>query len=96
MKETVGIAMSIVIIGENAGILIGPEVFGVVRDYTGDFAIGFWMLVAVALFTAAACCRIWKSKTFEIAKNGAAKGLRRASRICLTTSLIRSTIKSMC
>ena len=33
-KETIGIAMSIVIIGENVGILIGPEVFGFLREWT--------------------------------------------------------------
>ena len=34
-KETIGIAMSIIIIGENVGILIGPEVFGLLREWTG-------------------------------------------------------------
>ncbi|WP_338448045.1 MFS transporter [Niallia oryzisoli] len=38
-KETIGIAMSIVIIGENAGILIGPEIFGYLRQWTGEFTL---------------------------------------------------------
>ena len=40
-KETIGIAMSIVIIGENVGILIGPEVFGFLREWTDQFVASF-------------------------------------------------------
>ena len=43
-KETIGIAMSIIIIGENVGILIGPEVFGLLREWTGQFTTSFWVL----------------------------------------------------
>ena len=43
-KETIGIAMSIIIIGENMGVLIGPEVFGILREWTGDFTASFWSL----------------------------------------------------
>lgn len=60
-KETIGIAMSIVIIGENTGILIGPEVFGILRDFTGDFQASFWVIMGIGLLTAFFSASIWKS-----------------------------------
>ncbi|WP_171038176.1 MFS transporter [Aquibacillus sediminis] len=60
-KETIGIAMAIVIIGENTGILIGPEVFGILRDYTGNFHASFWILFYVGLITIIASVTMWRS-----------------------------------
>lgn len=60
-KETIGIAMSIIIIGENAGILIGPELFGILRDLTGDFQASFWIIMFVGLLTALFSVGIWQS-----------------------------------
>lgn len=60
-KETIGIAMSIIIIGENAGILIGPEIFGILRDYTGNFNASFWVLFCAGLITVIASVSIWRS-----------------------------------
>jgi MFS family permease len=63
-KESIGIAMSIVIIGENVGVLIGPEVFGVLREWTGDFKAGFWSLSIASLFMLIASIQIWRSGVF--------------------------------
>jgi MFS family permease len=64
-KETIGIVMSIVILGENAGILIGPEVFGLLRDLTGQFTASFWIMSAASLFSIAASIRIWRTGVFS-------------------------------
>lgn len=63
-KETIGIAMSIIIIGENAGILIGPEVFGLLREWTGNFTSGFWALSFASIFMLIASIQIWMSGVF--------------------------------
>lgn len=63
-KETIGIAMSIVIIGENMGVLIGPEVFGILRERTGDFATGFWALSLASVLMLISCLQIWRSGAF--------------------------------
>ena len=63
-KETIGIAMSIVIIGENVGILIGPEVFGFMRELTGSFVPSFWMLLFFGLINVVASLQIWRSGVF--------------------------------
>jgi MFS family permease len=64
-KETIGIAMSIVIIGENVGILIGPEVFGFLREWTGQFVASFWTLSIASLLMLFASLQIWRSGVFE-------------------------------
>lgn len=64
-KETIGIAMSIVIIGENTGILIGPEVFGFIREVTGSFIPSFWTLVLFGLINVFASMQIWRAGVFE-------------------------------
>lgn len=64
-KETIGIAMSIVIIGENAGILIGPEVFGLIREATGSFISSFWTLLFFGLINVVASLQIWRAGVFE-------------------------------
>lgn len=64
-KETIGIAMSIVIIGENAGVLIGPEVFGLLREVTGDFTAGFWSLTIASVLMMVASIQIWRTGVFE-------------------------------
>ncbi|MFB5189777.1 MFS transporter [Alicyclobacillus fastidiosus] len=48
-SETVGIAMCVIIFGENIGILLGPEVFGLLRDYIGNFVVGFWICLLIGL-----------------------------------------------
>lgn len=63
-KETIGIAMSIIIIGENMGVLIGPEVFGVLREWTGDFTAGFWTLSLAGIVMLISCIQIWRSGAF--------------------------------
>ncbi len=68
-KETIGIVMSIVILGENAGILVGPEVFGFLRDATGQFTASFWILSAASLFSVIASIRIRKTGVFLTNRN---------------------------
>ena len=63
-RETIGIAMSIVIIGENMGVLIGPEVFGLLREWTGDFIAGFWSLTIASVVMLIASIQIWRSGAF--------------------------------
>ena len=63
-KETIGIAMSIIIIGENMGVLIGPEVFGILREWTGDYTAGFWSLSVASIFMLISCIQIWRSGAF--------------------------------
>jgi predicted MFS family arabinose efflux permease len=62
--EGVGVAMAIIIIGENLGILIGPEVFGLLRQYTGGFTLGFCALSLGALLQIAMLHQIWKTGVF--------------------------------
>ncbi|EPZ43282.1 hypothetical protein K1I37_13495 [Alicyclobacillus acidoterrestris] len=66
-KGTMGIAMAIVIVGENAGILVGPELFGVMRGMTGHFVLPFWMLFAVGLIGVLFSLSIWRSGVFQLA-----------------------------
>jgi predicted MFS family arabinose efflux permease len=63
-KESIGIAMSIVIIGENVGVLIGPEVFGLLRQWTGAFTAGFWSLSIASVVMMIASIQIWRSGVF--------------------------------
>lgn len=63
-KETIGIAMSIVIIGENLGILIGPEVFGFLRQWTGDYIASFWAMSIAGILLLIASIQIWRSGAF--------------------------------
>ncbi|WP_206918717.1 CynX/NimT family MFS transporter [Alicyclobacillus acidoterrestris] len=66
-KETMGMAMSIVIVGENTGILVGPELFGVMRGMTGHFVLPFWTLFAVGLFGVLFSLSIWRCRVFQLA-----------------------------
>ena len=68
-KETIGIAMSIIIIGENVGILIGPEVFGLLREWTGHFTTSFWVLSIASLMMMVASLKIWRTGVFETKSN---------------------------
>lgn len=68
-KETIGIAMSIIIIGENAGVLIGPEVFGFLREWTGNFVASFWSLSIASLLMIVASLQIWKAGVFDSRSN---------------------------
>lgn len=63
-KESIGIAMSIVIVGENVGVLIGPEVFGLLRQWTGAFTAGFWSLSFSNSVMMIASIQIWRSGVF--------------------------------
>ncbi len=63
-KETVGIGLSMVIFMQNVGGLIGPQFFGSLRQNTGGFASGFWMLLLFGLFTVYACYKIWRTGIF--------------------------------
>ena len=42
-----GMAMAVIQIGQNAGMLLGPVLFGWLVDYTGGWATGFWVLTPV-------------------------------------------------
>ncbi|HVI20812.1 MAG TPA: hypothetical protein VM660_02030, partial [Bacillus sp. (in: firmicutes)] len=55
----------IVIIGENVGILIGPEIFGFLREWTGQFVASFWTLSIGSLLLLFASLQIWRSGVFE-------------------------------
>jgi MFS family permease len=44
-----GMAMAVIQIGQNAGMLLGPLLFGWLVDYTGDWATSFWTLAPVCL-----------------------------------------------
>jgi predicted MFS family arabinose efflux permease len=63
-KESIGISMSIIIIGENVGVLIGPEVFGFLREWTGAFTVGFWSLSIASLVMLISSIQIWRSGVF--------------------------------
>ena len=53
-----------VIFMQNVGGLIGPQFFGSLRQNTGGFASGFWMLLLFGLFTVYACYKIWRTGIF--------------------------------
>lgn len=63
-KETVGIGVSILIFMQNIGGLIGPQLFGFLREYSGGFAAGFWMLLLFGLFTVFVSYKIWRIGIF--------------------------------
>jgi predicted MFS family arabinose efflux permease len=44
-----GMAMAVIQIGQNAGMLLGPLLFGWLVDYTGGWAAGFWALAPVCI-----------------------------------------------
>lgn len=64
-KETVGIGVSILIFMQNIGGLIGPQLFGFLREYSGGFAAGFWMLLLFGLFTVFVSYKIWRIGIFS-------------------------------
>jgi len=68
-KETVGIGVSIVIYMQNIGGLIGPQLFGTLRQFTGSFAPSFWMLSIFGLFTVFMSYRIWRTRIFGSSEN---------------------------
>ena len=49
-----GMAMAVIQIGQNTGMLLGPLVFGWLVDSTGGWATSFWILAPVCFFGAAA------------------------------------------
>lgn len=51
-------AMSIVIFGENAGIVLGPLLFGIMVDWTHGFASSFLVLLFVSM---AMCFAMWRT-----------------------------------
>jgi MFS family permease len=44
-----GMAMAVIQIGQNTGMLLGPLLFGWLVDFTGGWATSFWMLAPVCL-----------------------------------------------
>ncbi|WP_428565178.1 MAG: MFS transporter [Solidesulfovibrio sp. DCME] len=62
--EGIGAAMAVIIIGENLGILVGPEVFGILRQYSGGFTLGFSALSLGALLQILMLYRIWQTGVF--------------------------------
>ncbi|RPJ40380.1 MAG: MFS transporter, partial [Deltaproteobacteria bacterium] len=44
-----GMAMAVIQIGQNTGMLLGPLLFGWLVDFTGGWATGFWLLAPVCL-----------------------------------------------
>ena len=67
-------AMAIVIVGENLGILVGPQVFGMLRDWTGSYRAGFWVMALGAVVSMATLDRIWRTGVFG-ARAGKPPGL---------------------
>ncbi|WP_300158613.1 MFS transporter [Solidesulfovibrio sp.] len=63
--EGIGVAMAVIIIGENLGILIGPEVFGILRQLSGGFTLGFSALSLGALLQILMLYKIWKTGVFD-------------------------------
>lgn len=57
----IGVAMSIVIIGENLGIVSGPGVFGFMRQLTGGYTVSFCMLSLGSLLQIFCFYKIWKT-----------------------------------
>jgi predicted MFS family arabinose efflux permease len=48
-ERLTGMAMAVIQIGQNTGMLLGPLLFGWLVDYTGGWATGFWVLAPVCL-----------------------------------------------
>jgi MFS family permease len=52
-----GMAMAMILLGQNAGMLLGPLVFGWIVDITGGWHVAFWSLLPVG---AAGALAGWK------------------------------------
>jgi MFS family permease len=50
-------AMAMILLGQNAGMLLGPLVFGWIVDITGGWQVAFWSLLPVG---AAGALAGWK------------------------------------
>jgi MFS family permease len=48
-ERLTGMAMAVIQIGQNTGMLLGPLLFGWLVDSTGGWAAGFWVLAPVCL-----------------------------------------------
>jgi MFS family permease len=46
-ERLAGMAMAVIMVGQNAGMLLGPLVFGWAIEATGGWQIPFWTLVPV-------------------------------------------------
>ena len=57
----IGVAMSIVIIGENLGIVTGPGAFGFMRELTGGYTVSFCMLSIGSLLQIFCFYKIWRT-----------------------------------
>jgi len=49
-----GMAMAVILIGQNAGMLLGPLLFGWVIEFGGGWQTAFWLLAPVSILGAAA------------------------------------------
>ncbi len=54
-----GMVMAVVQIGQNAGMLLGPLVFGLMVEYGGGWEGAFWLLIPVSVGGALAA---WAAK----------------------------------
>ena len=62
----IGVAMSIVIIGENLGIVSGPGIFGFMRQLTGGYTISFCMLSIGSLVQIFCFYKIWRTGSLVV------------------------------
>ncbi|MDR3670660.1 MAG: MFS transporter [Holophaga sp.] len=69
--EGVGMATAIIIIGENMGLLVGPQVFGILRDWTGSYRASFWLMMLGPLVQVFSLHRIWATGVFAGARRPA-------------------------
>ena len=58
-ERLAGMAMAVIMVGQNAGMLMGPLVFGWIVEVTGGWQIAFWALVPVC---AAGAIAGWMAK----------------------------------
>lgn len=58
-ERLAGMAMAVIMVGQNAGMLLGPLVFGWIVEATGGWQIAFWALVPVC---AAGAIAGWMAK----------------------------------
>lgn len=60
-KEGIGVAMAIIIIGENLGVLSGPVLFGMILQHTQSFLMSFSMLSIGSLIQIFCLYKIWRT-----------------------------------
>ncbi|MBI4506013.1 MAG: MFS transporter [Chloroflexi bacterium] len=60
-RQAAGAASGVVMTSANLGVVIGPPVFGLIVDLTGDYRLAWWVLGAAALAGAALAMRLPES-----------------------------------